>query len=291
MRISLITDEISADPETAIELGVSWGVRHFELRGYFTDRVPRLSGYQRHHVRAVLDDHGAEVVAISPGLFKIPYPAESPPRASLGWMDRAWYETWDVSHRLVREHLEELLPAACDYAGELGAGLLICFGFARPPSTSPSAPPPNEVIDSLSAAAERAAAGGLGLVVETEAGFWADDGQSTAAVIRAVDHPALGVNWDPANVFVGGAEPYPMGYNAVRGLVRHVHFKDARSVPAGEPVYVVEGEVDWAGQIGALAEDGYDGFISIEPHMTPKVASARASLERLQTLISRRTSS
>jgi hypothetical protein len=42
MKICLLTDEISADPETAVELGVQWGVKDFELRGYFLDRVPSL---------------------------------------------------------------------------------------------------------------------------------------------------------------------------------------------------------------------------------------------------------
>jgi hypothetical protein len=33
MKISIVTDEISSDVETAIELGLEWGVRDFELRG------------------------------------------------------------------------------------------------------------------------------------------------------------------------------------------------------------------------------------------------------------------
>lgn len=283
VRISIVTDEISADPETAIELGVAWGVRHFELRGFYGDRVPQLSPYQRRHLRDVLDDHGAEIVAISPGLFKIPYPPAQPQRSSLGWMDRAAYESWEAAHEVVRNHLEELLPAACDYANEIGAGLVVAFGFAQAPGTVGS--PPQEVLEYLYRAAERVAASGLQLVVETEAGFWADSGERTAAMVRAVDHPALGVNWDPGNVLVSGAEPYPAGYRAVRGLVRHVHFKDVTHGADGEPSYVVEGEIDWKGQIHALAADDYRGFISIEPHMCPKVASAKASLERLRGLI------
>jgi len=291
MHISIVTDELSADPETAIELGVEWGVRHFELRGYYSDRVPAISAYQRRHLRAVLDDFGAQVIAVSPGLFKFPYPGMDSPRASLAWMEREQDQSWETSQALLRRHLDELLPAACDYAAELGAGLVVAFSFARPASQPPGAGAelPPGVVDSLRRAAELAAARDLQLVIETEAGFWADTGENSAALVRAIGHPALGVNWDPGNVLAAGAEPYPAGYAAVRGMVRHVHFKDARPVsrgqPGGEPEWAIDGVIDWAGQIDALAADGYRGYISIEHHMRPKVASARASLERLRTLI------
>jgi len=291
MRISIVTDELSADPETAIELGTDWGVRDFELRGYYSDRVPAISAYQRRHLRTVLDDYGAQVIAVSPGLFKFPYPPTDNPRASLAWMEREQHQSWETAQSLLRHHLDELLPAACDYAAELGAGMVVAFSFARPDSQSPDpgAEPPPGVVDSLRRAAELVAAHDLQLVIETEAGFWGDTGGNTAALVRAVDHPALGINWDPGNVVAAGAEPYPAGYAAVRGMVRHVHFKDARPAPGGEPgdepVWAVDGVIDWAGQIDALAADGYQGYISIEHHMRPKVASARASLERLRMLI------
>ena len=35
--------------------------------------------------------------------------------------------------------------------------------------------------------------------------------------------------------------------------------------------YAVDGEIDWAGQINSLANDNYQGHISIETHMRPKV--------------------
>ena len=35
VKLAIVTDEISADPETAIELGAEWGIHDFELRGVF----------------------------------------------------------------------------------------------------------------------------------------------------------------------------------------------------------------------------------------------------------------
>ena len=130
MKISIITDEISSDPETAIELGVAWGVHDFELRGFFTDRAPRFSDYQKQRLRDLLAEHQARIVAIGPGLFKMAFPAQQAPRAALGWMDRNGYESWSEAIRAVQYHLNELLPESLDYANELGAHLVVIFGFA-----------------------------------------------------------------------------------------------------------------------------------------------------------------
>ena len=131
MKISIVTDEISADPETAIELGTDWGVHDFELRGYYADRAPLLSRYQRQRLRDTLERYNARIIGLSPGLFKFPLPPRQADWETLAWMDRANYERWEDSQNLVRSHLDELLPASIDYAHELGVNLLVSFGFSR----------------------------------------------------------------------------------------------------------------------------------------------------------------
>lgn len=284
MKISLITDELSADPETAIELGTAWGIHDFELRGFYTDRVPKLSDYQKQRLRDMLSDYQGRIVAVGPGLFKFASPPLQAPRAALGWMDRAWYESWAETKRVASHHLNELLPASLDYANELGAHLVIIFGFDR--LGAPPGPAPEEVLNCLRLAAERAAAAGLVLAIENEDGFWADTGARSAQLVQAINHPALGINWDPGNAFFADDQPFPAGYAAVREWVQHVHFKDALRDAHGMLHYVAQGQVDWQGQVRALVADGYAGHISIETHIRPKVASARASLERLQSLLS-----
>jgi sugar phosphate isomerase/epimerase len=278
-----VTDEVSADPATAIELGVDWGVRDFELRGVFASRAPFLSPYEKTYLREALAEYGARMVALSPGLFKIPYPLSERQRPSMAWMDRAGYETWAAGQETLRHHVQELLPASLEYAAELGIGIIVIFSFDR--VGLPPGPAPDVVLETLGRAAERADAMGIQLAVENEEGFWGDTGTRTADLVRTIGNPALGVNWDPGNAYCAGDEPFPDGYEAVRDLVRHVHFKDARRDADGTAEFVAAGEIDWAGQIAALAADGYDGFISVETHLRPKVGAARELLDRLQRLI------
>ncbi len=264
-------------------LGPEWGIHDFELRGFGTQRVPLFSDFQKQRVRELLEEYGARVVAISPDCSKFPIHPKNGNAFPLQVFDSNLYQKWHDAHSLVDYHLHELLPASFDYAREIGADKIIIFGFDR--GSNPPGPAPDEVLESLHWAAEQADKSGLQLVIEVEDGFWADTGKRTAELVRAINLPALGVNWDPGNAFVAGDIPYPDGYQAVRDTIRHVHFKDVVHTAQGGYRYEVNGEIDWTGQISALAADGYGGFISVEPHMQPKVASARALTVRLKELI------
>ncbi len=104
----------------------------------------------------------------------------------------------------------------------------------------------------LAAAADVFGAQGIAVGLET--------GQETAgelaALLGELDHPNLGVNFDPANMIL-----YDKGdpIEAVRVLapwIRQVHVKDAKrtKVPGtwGEEVAVGEGDVDWGGFFAAV---------------------------------------
>jgi sugar phosphate isomerase/epimerase len=249
MQISLITDEISADLETAFEIGASWGIRDFELRTIGNDRVPDFPGYQKRRLKELLEEYQARIVAISPGLFKCPFPAKARGRFSIQAMDHSLYQQWQSASDLVKYNQEELLPSSLEYAAEIGAKLVIIFSFER---DSPAAAAPDEIIEILQAAAIQAEHFGLQLAVEVENGFWADSGQHTYDLISKV---------------------------------KHLHFKDVIRLSRGACEYAVEGQIDWAGQIAALRKDGYAGHLSIETHMRPRLKSAEQALKRLRFLI------
>jgi sugar phosphate isomerase/epimerase len=90
----------------------------------------------------------------------------------------------------------------------------------------------------------------------------------TARLLKAVDHPALQVIWDPANALVAGETPFPDGYTRLPlSRIAHVHAKDCR-VSDHAPIFGPLGEmgIDWQGQVDALVRDGYRGGISLETH-------------------------
>jgi sugar phosphate isomerase/epimerase len=283
MIISIVTDELSGDPETAFELGLEWGVRHFELRGAYGERVPRLSAHARHRLVRAVREFGVEITALSPGLFKFRFPEREPARSNLGWMDAGFFDAWRERKAMLADHLERLLPETLELAAEVGARTLISFSFSR--DGGPGGEAPQGVVETLAEAAERAAAAGIDFLIETEEGHWADTGARSAALIGRIGTERAGINWDPANALIDGDVPYPDGYRFVRPFVRNVHFKDARRFADGSWTLLADGDVDWSGQVRALVGDGYAGPIAIEPHLSPAVASTRNALEKLRRLI------
>jgi len=97
--------------------------------------------------------------------------------------------------------------------------------------------------------------------------------------------PYLACNFDAANVYVAGEEPFPYAYEELRPWIKYVHVKDVKRLVAGvhsaesmkgKPQIgkidaiccpAGEGAINHCGILNALKKDGYDGFISIELHM------------------------
>ena len=103
----------------------------------------------------------------------------------------------------------------------------------------------------------------------------------------------LRVIWDPGNAYVSGeAQPYPDGYEVVKPWIVHVHVKDAVLGPDGSSVWkpIGAGRVDYVGQLKALAEDGYEGVVSLETHYFPENGTreqgSRESFAGLQAILS-----
>ncbi len=110
------------------------------------------------------------------------------------------------------------------------------------------------------------------LLAEHEIEIGLETGQETAAtlieVLREVDRPNLGVNFDPANMLLYGMGDPIDALRQLRPYLRQVHIKDAtRSQTPGEwgaEVTVGTGEVDWEAFVALLQETGYEGDLMIE---------------------------
>jgi sugar phosphate isomerase/epimerase len=283
ITVAVVTDELSDDLETALELASEMGIDRVELRGVGGRRVPRVDPYWAHRIPELLQRYGMRVVAISPGLFKIPLPSGVPETYQvLRWQDM---EEWDQEHRdrlRVDDHRTALLRESIAFATALGCTTIVVFGFVR---SSREPVPPAAIRSILEDAAREAERAGVVLALENEHICWAADGGTTAALVREVASPALRINWDPANALVAGETPFPDGYASVRGLVHHVHVKDARRLPDCGYEWRVHGDVEWEGQLRALVEDGYRGSVAIETHVRPKVAGVRETLARIRRIL------
>lgn len=138
--------------------------------------------------------------------------------------------------------------------------------------------------DRLAALADAAAGRGVTLLMET--------GQESADCLRALleelDRPALGVNFDPANMILYGKGNPVEAVRALGRWIRHVHIKDARAARTpgtwGTEVPWGEGEVGGEAFLNALKEAGYNGALAIERESgDDRLRDIRLAAERLQS--------
>lgn len=259
MPLGIVTDEISYDPATAVAIARGWGLRHFELRRIFLQRVPFIEEGGHQLLADLFDSGDARVTVLSPGLYKCP-----PSHWEFAWEAGA---KLDESLRLCRR---------------LGGALLDVFGAGRTGRESFQ-----QVADHFGAVARKVEAEGLEAAIEIEGGTWADTGAAAAAICRAVGSKRLGINWDVANALGGGEKPLPEGYAAVKPWLKHLHLKDSRIAPdgTGKNCALGEGDAGWPAVFRQLAADGYRGTMSVETHMKPKLEMSERCVAAAKRLL------
>jgi sugar phosphate isomerase/epimerase len=121
-----------------------------------------------------------------------------------------------------------------------------------------------KMLKRLATVAELFAAKKIRLALETGQ----ESAPSLAALLQKLNHPNLGVNFDPANMILYDKGDPVAALRVLGPWIRQVHLKDARrtQVPGtwGEEVPVGTGDVDWPGFFFTLKELKFAGDYVIE---------------------------
>jgi L-ribulose-5-phosphate 3-epimerase len=238
VRLSVITDEIDAGLEPALDVCAELGIRAVELRT--VDRVSivdKTPGVLR-AMRQELDGRGFRVCAIASPFLKC---------------DRG-----DDPLAQVRVH-ERALEAAM----VMSAPVVRAFGYWR--EADPSAAL-SELGSALSRAAARASDAGVTLALENEHECNVATSVEARAALDAADSPHLRLIWDPGNAAMLDLASFSGlgGLETIYDEVAHVHLKDVSA--SGSWTRVGEGIVDFAALLRYLASAGYEGYLSFETH-------------------------
>ncbi len=102
----------------------------------------------------------------------------------------------------------------------------------------------------------------IGVTFASETG--PESGAALAQFLRGLKTDSIRVNYDPANMVMGGFDPLQGAYDLGEFIV-HTHAKDGIGPgPNRGEVPLGEGEVPWPEYLLALKEIGYDGYLTIE---------------------------
>jgi sugar phosphate isomerase/epimerase len=176
----------------------------------------------------------------------------------------------------------EALQGAVDAAATLGAPIVNCYLAGIAPELFVAAAQP---------AAEYAGGAGVTIVLENEAHDDSGPAAGVRAIVEAIGSPHFGTQYDPCNYYHANEEPYPAAYEQVKPYVRYVHLKGGCLYdPVARPrdkqggtmrdskdrfigyTSIPDGVVNADGVLRRLAQDGYRGYVTLEPHVNAEEA-------------------
>ncbi|WP_129666464.1 sugar phosphate isomerase/epimerase family protein [Phytoactinopolyspora endophytica] len=239
--LSGFADEISADLDEQCRVLNELEISFIEFRSAWKTNVLDLDDDQLKRAADTLGRYGIATSSIGSPIGKIGVADDFD--AHLARFDRAL-------------HVAELL----------GAPFIRLFSFFIPQGDTPAAHR-DEVLRRMAALAARTEGRDVTLVHENEKEIYGDIPARCLDIVESVGSEKLKLAWDPANFVQCGVRPHSEGYDMLRPYTDYIQIKDAlladgTVVPAGEG----DGEV--ATTVAALHADGFDGFFSMEPHLS-----------------------
>jgi sugar phosphate isomerase/epimerase len=234
-------DEIDSDLETQLSVLESLDIEHIEVRSVGAQNVLDLDDDEIESVKAELDSRGFTVSSIGSPIGKV-----------------------DVTDPF-EPHLERF-ERAMDVAERFETKYIRLFSYYIPEGEDP-ADYRDEVLRRMRRKAELVEERGLVLLNENEKDLYGDTPGRMRDIHLAVDSPNLRMVFDPANYLELGIRPYPNALLQVVEFVEYLHVKDAKLGVRGEMRPAGEGDGRIPETLEALAARGFEGYLSLEPHL------------------------
>jgi sugar phosphate isomerase/epimerase len=249
IRLSAFADEISPDLDEQIAALSSEKIHFLDLRGVWNTNVLDLTDQQVARIKETLDAHGMGVAAIGSPIGKVPI--DSSFDEHLHHFERAITVAQALQTPYIR--IFSFYPPAAHKGDRSDSGAVNPAEYR------------DEVLRRLREMIARARAAGVFLLHENEKDIYGDTIARCVDLLQSCNDAHFQAILDPANFIQVGQTPYPDAYEAIRPWLRYVHVKDAR--PDGSVVVAGEGASHWPELLQRLRSDGYDGFLSLEPHL------------------------
>ena len=227
-------------------------------------------------IRGCLDEHHLEIANINAFMMNAIGDVRHP----------YWHPSWieaDVAYRRVRvQHT----IAAVKMAVKLGASCI---------TTEPGGPLEGRqtweeafdtFVSGLNEALICAEDEGVEILVEPEPGLLIENVEQCLELCQRIDSPALGINFDVGHMFCVG-EPLPEAIARLAPFTKHYHLEDIAASRVHEHLVPGTGAIDFAPVIQAIADTGYDGWLTVElyPYIDDPDGAGAAAKDYLTPLL------
>jgi sugar phosphate isomerase/epimerase len=239
--LSGFSDEISPEFDTQCGLVAELGLKYLEFRSAWDLNILDLDDAQLATAKKTLAVHALAVSSIGSPIGKIGIDEDFEP------------------------HLDRMRHAA-DVARYFEAPYVRIFSFFIPPGADPD-DHRDQVLRRMQALAGVAAETGVVLLHENEKDIYGDIPRRCLDIVESVGSPHLRLAWDAANFVQVGVRPYLDAYACLRPHLEYLQIKDAL-LETREVVTSGHGDGEMVETLRALRRDGFDGFFSLEPHLS-----------------------
>ena len=240
IEISGFADEIAEDLKTQIEVIKKLGISHIEMRGVNGKPLVEHSLEEVKEVKRQLDENQIKLSSIGSPIGKI----------------------------LITEDFEEhfeLYKKTVEIAKIMETPYIRMFSFFIPEGEEPEKYK-SQVFERLQKFADYARDHQVVLLHENEKEIYGDNAKRCLEIMKEFYGEHFKAVFDFAN-FVQCNQDTREAYQLLKPYISYIHIKDAKAesgivVPAGYG----DGNVEEI--LKSLLEEGYEGFLSLEPHLT-----------------------
>ncbi|MBR4058990.1 MAG: sugar phosphate isomerase/epimerase [Lachnospiraceae bacterium] len=239
-KISGFSDEISAVVDMQFQVLNKLGISYFEPRGIDGKNISSLSDEEVQELKAKMDRYGIKVSSIGSPIGKMK-------------LEDTFEEHFELFKRVVK------------IAKDLDTKYIRIFSFFHNGGDEWTVDEREEVLARLRKMIAYARENEVVLLHENEKRIYGDTADRCADLMKELHCENFRAVFDPAN-FVQCGQDTKYSYELLKDYIEYMHIKDAylidgRVVPAGTG----DGNVEYV--LKQLFENGYDGFLSLEPHL------------------------
>ena len=238
--LSAFADEIDMDLTTQMNVLDEHGIKYIEMRGVNGKGLVQYSLDEVKEIKKQLDDRGFKLSSIGSPIGKIKITDDFAPHLEL-----------------FRHTIEIAKIMECQY--------IRMFSFFIPKGEDPSQYR-EEVMNRWSQFIEAAKGTGIILLHENEKDIYGDTPERCLDLLQTMNCYYFKAVFDPANFVQCDIETYPKAFEMLKDYIVYIHIKDAnysdhKVVPSGY------GDGKIREILTDLYQSGYEGFLSLEPHL------------------------
>ncbi|AZN41577.1 sugar phosphate isomerase/epimerase family protein [Paenibacillus albus] len=241
VKLTCFADEISHDLEEQLDVLQQEGLSYIELRGVWGKNVLDLTGEELQQIRVITEARGFGISSIASPIGKYALQDEFAPQI-------------------------ESLHKAIAAAHALGTPYIRLFSYYLPENSSLD-DCRDEVLNRMKQLTTIAEQNRVILILENDDHLYGATDDRCLDILQHCASDSLRLAFDPGNFVINNVKPMSEAYPKLEAYTAYIHVKDAtyeprQFVPAGAG----EGQIEEL--LRALRERGYDGFLSVEPHLS-----------------------